>query len=760
MTQQTPLRIIPALLLLISLLTMLLRANMPLHYAIDVGVHEGYGGDLPMLRGFNTAEYSEHGTYRWTRDGATIALPGMGTRPLLVALDFLPLAPDVAAAAPQHMLLRVGKHQLATPQVREQGTHVQVLIPSHMAEAGQVELVVHTDTFTPPDDPRELGTPLAHITITAPASAGLALPDWRATLLWMLNLGLLWLLLWQTIGHRTQLQTRGSCQSRQFRSKNLGAQAARLHWGGQVTRAPREFSDFDMALPQTPPVSGRTLSADIPLWLTGLVGLLVALAALLDPPRWAFGAEPTLRTLLLCGVLLLLLRGGLPWLAVRLAIPLDRRTLGWLLLLIVVAFGLRFGGRLYPESMHGDINFHTHRMVGATGIGNLYLLARNRGVDFPYPPAGYLTLAPVVLLDSDPRQALQLGAALLESMSAFLVYTLVACTLLAHGRARQKRYIPPGIIDQQPVFPRIPQRTALLAAALYVLTAAGIMTNWWSFATHIFTQAAALLLTTTLFLLASGTVQVGRSKDRAMLLFLLFSGVFLGHFGFFINTVLYGGLLVVLVCWLAWRGHAVARRLWMPLSVAYVGAGCFAFLFFYSAYLPLFLEHAQAAAEGGLAEVAQREPVSRAQLWRGVWHIGFHDHFGFFPLLLMPLGIWWLWKRSRSQAENLEDKEQATLSARWFRPGRVLFALMACSLLVSSLFAILPFITLSSQSTRWMMFSAWVMAVGAALAFRLLWFRGRSGRLVVLVMLGLTLWNTAVYWLGPLAWRIRPPEPF
>jgi hypothetical protein len=198
----------------------------------------------------------------------------------------------------------------------------------------------------------------------------------------------------------------------------------------------------------------------------------------------------------------------------------------------------------------------------------------------------------------------------------------------------------------------------------------------------------------------------------------------------------------------------------MPLSVAYVGAGCFAFLFFYSAYLPLFLEHAQAAAEGGLAEVAQRKPVSRAQLWRGVWHIGFHDHFGFFPLLLMPLGIWWLWKRSRSQAENLEDKEQATLSARWFRPGRVLFALMACSLLVSSLFAILPFITLSSQSTRWMMFSAWVMAVGAALAFRLLWFRGRSGRLVVLVMLGLTLWNTAVYWLGPLAWRIRPPEPF
>jgi hypothetical protein len=58
------------------------------------------------------------------------------------------------------------------------------------------------------------------------------------------------------------------------------------------------------------------------------------------------------------------------------------------------------------------------------------------------------------------------------------------------------------------------------------------------------------------------------------------------------------------------------------------------------------------------------------------------------------------------------------------------------------------------------MFSAWAVAVGAAVAAQLLWRCGRGGRLVVLAMGGVVLWNTAMIWLGPLIWRIRPPEPF
>ncbi|NJN65228.1 MAG: hypothetical protein HC884_00215 [Chloroflexaceae bacterium] len=68
--------------------------------------------------------------------------------------------------------------------------------------------------------------------------------------------------------------------------------------------------------------------------------------------------------------------------------------------------------------------------------------------------------------------------------------------------------------------------------------------------------------------------------------------------------------------------------------------------------------------------------------------------------------------------------------------------------------------TRSSQSTRWLMFSAWAVAVGAAFAARLLWRSGRAGQVALAAMGGSVLWTTATCWLGPLAWRIRPPEPF
>ena len=58
------------------------------------------------------------------------------------------------------------------------------------------------------------------------------------------------------------------------------------------------------------------------------------------------------------------------------------------------------------------------------------------------------------------------------------------------------------------------------------------------------------------------------------------------------------------------------------------------------------------------------------------------------------------------------------------------------------------------------MFSVWAIAVGAALSARLLWRRGRVGRLLIIVMGSYVVWITASMWLMALAWRVRPPEPF
>jgi hypothetical protein len=85
---------------------------------------------------------------------------------------------------------------------------------------------------------------------------------------------------------------------------------------------------------------------------------------------------------------------------------------------------------------------------------------------------------------------------------------------------------------------------------------------------------------------------------------------------------------------------------------------------------------------------------------------------------------------------------------------------MLGSLVVALTFAVFPFIAGVTNSPRWLMFIAWVIAAGGAVGAQAIWQRGWAGRLAVLAMGALVLLNTAWIWLGPMLWRIRPPEPF
>lgn len=457
------------------------------------------------------------------------------------------------------------------------------------------------------------------------------------------------------------------------------------------------------------------------VWALTLLTTLVALAALLDPPRWAFGTWAALAVSGMAYLLAILTRGALPRLLRRLGAPLDASALAWLSLLVVLSFALRYGGRLYPESMPGDIGFHHNRFLEAI-FGQIYIVSVNRGVPFPYPPGPYTLVAPLTLVGLEIRTALQLVAALADALSAVVVYVIAVGAL---GR-----------------------RGALLAAGIYVFTAATFMTTWWSFSTHIFTQLLHLLLIAAL--LGALAAWQGRTEPQrrawALAVMVLLALVFLGHFGFLINTALLVALLVIMTWLASWRGAAWARHVRWPLTLAVGAVGAFAAIFFYSAYLPLFLEQLATAREGGLTAVANRDPVSRTVLWNTLWRAGFITHFGLFPLLLMPVGLWLLARRARSEPG--------------LGPQRSLLWLMAGSLAVAGVFAIFPFVAGVSNSPRWLMFIAWVVAVGAAVAVEALWRRGRWGRAGVLAMGALTLANTAWIWLGPMLWRIRPPEPF
>ena len=651
--------------LAILALALLLGPQLPLRYTIDVGYEEGYGSDLPLLRNFHTAERDASGTYRWTADGARIMVPGLGGRAVLLQLTFLPVGGEALARGPQATEIWGGGQLLARLPVRAEGRAYSFVLPAELVVQGRLDLTIRTATFVPTGDQRALGARLSGLRMTS-VGGGLAMPDWLAGLGWLQVLVLGWLLMRRSLG--------------------LG------HAGERGAG-----------------------------WLLLVAAALIGLAAWADPPRWALGAWPALAALGAAYGLALALRLALPWLADRVGVKLGPSALGWLTLIVCAAFAMRYGGRLYPSAMHGDIGWHTNRMREAL-LGQIFLLSENRGIPFPYPPGPYLALAPFTLLGTSLPLTLQIGAALADALSAVLVY----------GLAR-------GALGQ---------RVALLAAATYVLSAATLMTTWWSFDTHIYSQFFALLAVASLGLAAERWHAHDRAARRGWVLAagLALTLVFLGHLGFLINTALLVGGLVLLVWAASWRGVGWARALRWPLSLAYSGGLVFALLFFYSSYLPLFLAQAQIAATSGVAGLANRELIERAVLWEQLWYKGLLAHFGFFPVALALLNIWGLPSRA--------------LRGGRLAPTGALLALMAGSFAVSACFGALPFVTRVNSSTRWLMFSAWAVAVGAALGWAGLWRRGWAGRLVALATMAVVLWNTALFWIGPMLFRIRPPEPF
>jgi hypothetical protein len=443
---------------------------------------------------------------------------------------------------------------------------------------------------------------------------------------------------------------------------------------------------------------------------TAALGLTIAVSAavLLDGPRWAFGADAAAWATLSAAAAVPLLRR----LYQRLT---DAQTADQLVLLTAVTFVLRLAGRLYPMSMMGDLGFHRNRFYEAIG-GMISLLSLNRGIEFPYPPAPYLLAAPLVTLGFSVETALQLTAGLADSASVVLVF----------------------LIARRVVEPRI----ALLAAALYVGTAATLLTHWWSFTTHIVSQLLYLVVILVLLQAwqcwTAADSTPGQRRAWTIGLAAVTALLMVGHFGYLINITVLFGLLTAAVWWAAWRGDAAAHRARWPLTAAVVLAGATAAVLFYSSYLPLFLAQAERVIEGGATAVAGREPASRERLWQTLWFAGLWQHFGLFPVPLAIVGLWrlrtpaaWLWRR-----------------ISWL------------SLTVALLFGSLPFLTLVSNSPRYLMFNLLPIAVGSAAALAALWRHSRPARLAAIVMTAVILANSAWFWITPLLYRIRPPEPF
>jgi hypothetical protein len=419
----------PMLALLLALLAVLLvlAAQAPLAYRVDVGVEDGPGSDLPLVAGFHPRERDVQGTFRWTKDVSRIRLPGVGVRPLQVRLQFIAVSPEVVERGPRMIEVWANGVLAASLPVRPEGAIYRLMLPA--PPTGDYLLELRSATFVPAGDERAIGAGLA--SFAADTRPGPALPAWRSTLIWLACVVPAWLAL-----------------------RRIGF-VSRSAW-----------------------------------WMLVPLCLLAGLAALLDPPRFAFGAEPSLVALVLAWMVGVAVGRSFPSLAAlaqRLGVPLPAAHWRWLALIALVVLATRYGGKIYPDSMPGDIGFHANRLADVAR-GTVLLVSRNRGVDFPYPPALYLLLMPFLLAGASARVALQLGGALMDAVSVVLVYGLAAAVVGRRGEEEKRRG------GEQPLLFSVP----LLAAALYSFSAAGYMVTWWNFSTHIFAQFAHLLLVTAL----------------------------------------------------------------------------------------------------------------------------------------------------------------------------------------------------------------------------------------------------------------------
>jgi hypothetical protein len=348
-------------------------------------------------------------------------------------------------------------------------------------------------------------------------------------------------------------------------------------------------------------------------------------------------------------------------------------------------------------------------------MGEVFIPAQHRGLPFPFPTGPYLLLAPLTLLGLDLRFLLQSTAGLFEAGTVLLLYLIGARAVGS-------------------------PRLGLLAGAIYAMTSAGFMTTWFAFETQVAAQWFSIAL------IALLALAWPRYDDRRVwwLVVLLLLQVFLGHIGLFINVTLLGALVAPLL-WL--RAHSnQERRAAGRLLLAGVVAVAFAVLFFYSAFAQLIAEQLGGVAAGGLNSATGRNPIPRATTLWVTWQGGLITHFGFFPVLLTIPGLIVLRGKAGDKGAS--------------HGGLALWVLLWMTLVVSVAQAILPLITLSSITTRWLMFSAWTIAMAGALGLAQLWRRGRGARLITVAMALYVGWLTILMFVEALALRKPPIEPF
>jgi hypothetical protein len=371
---------------------------------------------------------------------------------------------------------------------------------------------------------------------------------------------------------------------------------------------------------------------------------------------------------------------------------------------VLLAFGVRMVGITHPYAQFSDLRFNANNLLRVIR-GELFLVAGlpcDAGAgNAPYPPAQYLTIAPLQLLFADASRSanqqitqiaylIQGSVALFESIGAALLWLLLR--RLGLGR-----------------------KPALLAAFLYILPVPLLRAYSVGEMANLFGQALVPLV---LLLLALWPAQTNGGRT-GILAGTLLALLMLSHTGVTISSVcLIGGWLVIQIL------RKQSAQL-VPFGVALAVSGILALTLFYSAYAYLPRQNELVRTQLAARTPSQICPPGRA--------------FGDKLLATLSLG---LGPGGTLSIPLVIAAAVALVGVRKKAQMQIVLAAAVLGTLVS-------FGTLlnSDQPVRWahFLFPAICLAAGVSLA---VWAqRGKAGVTLILTLLTTILWFAASDWI-------------
>ncbi len=542
--------------------------------------------------------------YRWTRDISTFILPGVG-RNVPLELTFYLTGRPQGSPPPDFTVIADGTTVATLEPSGYPPQPYRVTVPASANRDDDLTLLLTSKAFSPPGERRLLGVLVDRIEVRQ-AGGGLVLPP-------------LYPLGWLTLGLLLAYMS--------LRHMAIGRQISAL---------------IVMALGALAALVLATDRYDLTLFIAdiGLVMVCVYLLALFVPPVVA-------------------------WVMKKLRVGITASDLRWLMLVYLLAFGVKAGGMMHPRFVYLDHLFRVHQvqeLVDEPGLfwdkyqhvttasdnvtvhtqeQNSMLGQWNIIVPFPYSPVGYFVLAPLGLIWPYGHESDLVNASdtFLAALSGTIVFALYAIAVRGLG-SRRAGVLAGAIVSFAPI--------------TYLHFSDGAYPYIWAGWISVVYITAAICL-----------------ADRAgkpgpfVLLSVLSALTILSHTAIAFFAVAFVAAIVVTVWVMRWRGRlpAPSQLRFMPLLWSFLVGGVLSLVYYGGYVVPVLTISLPALFQRSSSTgVGLDQQYLGARLLSGFFP-QIEAHFAVWPALLALAGLLVagssLWAITRGQASDQNNPQSA-----------------------------------------------------------------------------------------------------